>query len=92
MPGEMGMEMNTPDTIGELSVFDIDPTIAEINQAIDEVTQGPMQMEEDPDPFQQGYDPYMMGQNMFGQPQYMPDPFAMPGSMGPSPMGPMPGP
>ncbi len=90
MHSEIGMDMNIHGTVPDSSGYDADMIADEINQAIDSVTQGPMDIEDEPYPFQQDYDPYMMGQNMFGQPQYMPNPFGMPGSMGP--MGPIPGP
>jgi len=83
MPVEMDMPGMMPEPIG----YDADVATDEINQAIDQLSEQPIPQEMEPDPFQPQYDPYMMGQNMFYETQYMADPFAMPG-----PMGPMPGP
>jgi hypothetical protein len=61
-----------------MDVFDVNPAENEINQAIDHACQMP---QPEPDPWNMQYDPF----NQMMQPQYMPDPFGMPGMMGPMP-------
>lgn len=61
-----------------LDVFDTNPAKDEINHAMQEASQ---MLQPEPDPWLMPYDPF----NQMMQPQYMPDPFGMPGMMGPMP-------